>query len=150
MVERCEICEREASPEEPLGGWVLRTPGWSACVAPGFEVPGWLFLELRRHAEGPMAMNEAEAAELGPLLVRVSGAILAATVAERVYVLAFGELFPHFHLLLLPRLPFAPADQVGPSLFLKRAELADPPAAARTAMRICAELAAQDDRRDSG
>jgi diadenosine tetraphosphate (Ap4A) HIT family hydrolase len=148
-VERCEICGREASPDEPLGGWVLRTPRWSACVAAGFEVPGWLFLELRRHAEGPMAMNEAEAAELGPLLVRLSAAILAATGAERVYVLAFGELFPHFHLLLLPRLPFAPPDQVGPSLFLKRAEVVDPPVAAETAMRICAELAARDGRAEA-
>ena len=80
----CEICEREGSEQEPVGGWVLRTERWSACVAPGFEVPGWLFLELRRHAEGPMGMDQAEAAELGPLLARLTGAIQAATGAERV------------------------------------------------------------------
>ena len=41
-----------------------------------------------------MGMNEAEAGELGGLLVRLTGAIEAATGAEKVYVVAYGELFP--------------------------------------------------------
>jgi len=141
-VEGCEICQREASGEEPPGGWVLRTEHWSACVAPGFEVPGWLFLELRRHGEGPMAMDAAEAGELGGLLARLSGAVQSATGAERVYVLAFGELYPHFHLLLVPRMPYAPPEETGPALFLRRTELADPPAAAEMALRVCRQLSA--------
>lgn len=136
----CELCAREASDEEPPGGWVLRTDLWSACVAPGFEVPGWLFLELRRHAEGPMAMDDAEAGELGPLVARLTAGIQAATGAEKVYVVAYGELFPHFHVLLVPRMPFAPDDERGPVLFLKRAELLDPAAAAETAARVCAAV----------
>ncbi len=136
------ICAREASDEEPLGGWVLRTDLWSACVAEGFEVPGWLFLELRRHAEGPMGMDDTEAAELGVLLRRLSAGVESATGAERVYVVAYGELFPHFHVVLMPRLPFAPDDERGPGLFLKRDELADPVAAAETATRVCAAVSA--------
>ncbi len=138
----CAICARETADHEPEGGWVLRTEHWSACVAPGFDVPGWLFLELRRHAEGPMAMSPAEAAELGGHLVDVSAAIRAATGAEKVYVIAFGELYPHFHVLLLPRMPFAPPDETGPALFLKRAELVDARAAAETALRVCRALSA--------
>jgi diadenosine tetraphosphate (Ap4A) HIT family hydrolase len=141
-MDECAVCAREASTEEPVGGWVLRTDLWSACVAPGFEVPGWLFLELRRHADGPMGMETAEAGELGGLLARLSAAIAGATGAERVYVIAFGELYPHFHLVLLPRMPFAPPDETGPALFLKREDLADPPAAADMALRICRELSA--------
>ena len=58
-----------------------------------------------------MGMNEAEADELGGLLVRLTGAIEAVTGAEKVYVVAYGELFPHFHLLLSPLLsPFAPPE----------------------------------------
>lgn len=136
----CQICQRETAPEEPLGGWVLRTERWSACVADGFEVPGWLFLELRRHAEGPMALSPEEASELGPLLVDLSAAIEAATDAERVYVLAFGELFPHFHLLLAPRLPMAPPELTGPHLFLNRAGLVDRDRAAQTARATCRAL----------
>ena len=141
-MDRCQVCEREASDEEPLGGWVLRTEHWSACVAPGFEVPGWLFLELRRHAEGPMAMQHQEAAELGPLLVLLTGAVQAATGAERVYIVAFGELHPHFHVALLPRMPSAPPDEVGPALFLKREELVDPEGAAGMALQICRAVSA--------
>lgn len=138
----CELCRLEASTEEPPGGWVLRTDLWSVCVAPGFEAPGWLFLQLRRHAEGPMGMDDAEAAELGPLVARVSAGIQAATGAERVYLLALGETFPHFHVLLLPRMPFAPDEEKGVALFAKRAELCDPPAAAETAARVCTAVSA--------
>ena len=138
----CEICERESADEEPAGGWVLRTDQWSVCVAPGFEAPGWLFVELRRHAEGPMGMDDAEAAELGGLIRDLSVAIQSATGAERVYVMAYGELYPHFHVLLAPRMPFAPDDEKGPALFAKRAELADPAAAYETATRVCQALTA--------
>lgn len=138
----CVICERESSDEEPPGGWVLRTDLWSACVAEGWEAPGWLFLELRRHVDGPMGMDDTEAAELGVLLTRLTAAIQAVTDAERVYLIAYGETFPHFHMLLMPRLPFAPDDERGPALFLKRDELVDPRAAAETATRICAAVSA--------
>lgn len=135
-MDDCEICSREEGDEPPLGGWVVRTEGWSACVAPGFEAPGWLFLELRRHAEGPMAMDEDEAGELGPLIQRLSGAIGSVTGAARVYVLAFGELFPHFHVLLAPRLPGDPPELRGPGLFQHRGDLIDADAAAEIAGRI--------------
>lgn len=136
----CEICRREAAEHEPLGGWVLRTEHWSACVGPGFEVPGWLFLELRRHAEGPMAMDPAEAGEVGHHLVELSDAIRAATGAEKVYVVAFGEVYAHFHLLLLPRMPFAPPEETGPALLLRRQDLLDGPASAEMALRVCRAL----------
>lgn len=138
----CELCRVESSDQEPVGGWILRTDMWSACVAPGFEVPGWLFLQLRRHAEGPMGMDDAEAAELGPLLSRLAVGIQTATGAERVYAVAFGEVFPHFHVLLVPRMPFSPAEETGPALLLKRAELCDPAGAAEIAMRVCAAVSA--------
>lgn len=137
MRDGCEICERETTDEEPFGGWVLRTDRWSACVAPGFEVPGWLFLELRRHAEGPMGMSPQEASELGPLLVQLTTAIQTATESDRVYVLAFGELYPHFHVLLAPRMPMAPTEHTGPHLFLNRADLIDRDRAATVAQAVC-------------
>jgi diadenosine tetraphosphate (Ap4A) HIT family hydrolase len=132
----CEICERESADVEPPGGWVLRTDLWSACVAPGFDVPGWLFLELRRHAEGPMGMDDAEAAELGGLVRDLTAAVQSTLAAERVYVLAFGEVFPHFHVVLVPRMPFAPDDEKGAGLWNKRAELCDPPRAHELASAV--------------
>src|SRR2546429_5810021 len=134
--EGCEICHREAADTEPPGGWVLRTAWWSACVAPGFEVPGWLFLELRRHAEGPMGLADDEASELGILVRLLSEAMQRVTGGERIYLQAYGELFPHFHVLLSPRLPGAPPQLRGPSLFLQREELIDLDGAVDTAARI--------------
>lgn len=133
----------ESADVERPGGWGLRTDLWSACVAPGVEVPGWLFLELGRHAEGPSGMDDAEGAELGGLVRDITAAIQAATGAERVQVLAYGEMFPHLHLVLVPRMPFAPDDEQDPLLFTRRAELADPPKAGETAVRICQALSAQ-------
>ena len=134
--ESCALCATELSSTEPPGGWVLRTELWSASVFEGFEVPGWLFLQLRRHAEGPMGMLPEEAAELGGHLVELTSAIQAVTHAEKVYVLAYGEAYPHFHLVLHPRLPAAPAGLKGPALFGAREELRDEGRAAEVAAEM--------------
>ena len=141
--ETCPLCARELSHDEPPGGWVLRTGLWSAGVMEGFEVPGWLFLQLRRHAEGPMAMASDEAAEMGGLLVDLTGAIQAVTGAEKVYVVAWGEAFPHFHLLLHPRMPAAPPEHKGPALFAARDELRDVATSTAIAAQLRAALSAQ-------
>jgi diadenosine tetraphosphate (Ap4A) HIT family hydrolase len=135
-VSDCQICARETAESEPAGGWVLRTDRWSACVAEGYEAPGWLFLQTLRHVDGPMGMNTDEAGELGINVAQLSGAIKAVTGAEKIYVLAYGERFPHFHLVLLPRQPFAPPELTGPGLFTKADELADPAEAARVAAAV--------------
>jgi diadenosine tetraphosphate (Ap4A) HIT family hydrolase len=132
----CEVCARETAAGEPLGGWVYRDAHWSACVAEGFEVPGWVFLELRRHAEGPWGMDDAEAGSFGVALSAVAAAVRTATGAERVYVLAFGELFPHWHVVLVPRPPGAGPDEKGTRLWDRRAELVDRDAAAAMAAAI--------------
>ncbi|HUS61528.1 MAG TPA: hypothetical protein VMY34_04975, partial [Acidimicrobiales bacterium] len=92
-------------------------------------------------AEGPMSMNDEEAAELGPLICRLSAAISEVTGAARVYMLAFGELFPHFHVLLAPRLPGDPPELRGPGLYQHRGDLIDADAAAEIASRITQLLA---------
>jgi diadenosine tetraphosphate (Ap4A) HIT family hydrolase len=123
---------------------VLRTDLWSACVADGYAAPGWLFLQTLRHVEGPMAMSTEEAGELGLDVAHLSGAIKTVTGAEKVYVLAYGERFPHFHLVLLPRLPFAPPELTGPGLFTKIDELVDEAEAARVAAAVREALGARD------
>jgi diadenosine tetraphosphate (Ap4A) HIT family hydrolase len=115
---------------------VLRTELWSACVAEGYEVPGWLFLQTRRHVEGPMSMNSEEAGELGLNIAHLTAAIQAVTDAEKVYVLAYGERFPHFHVVLLPRGPYAPPELMGPGLFTRVDELLDAGEAASTAAAV--------------
>lgn len=143
MVE-CEICARETAEVEPVGGWVLRTDRWSACVAPGFEAPGWLFLQTLRHSEGPMGMDTEEAGELGINIAHLSGAIQAVTGAEKVYVIAYGERFSHFHLCLFPRMPFAPPELRGAGLFTRVDDLVDVGGAAKVATSVREALGARE------
>ena len=140
----CVICDRETAGTEPPGGWVLRSDRWSACVAAGFEAPGWLFLQTLRHTEGPMGMDNEEAGELGINVAQLTGAIQAVTGAEKVYVVAYGERFPHFHLCLFPRLPYAPPELMGPGLFAKVSELIDVDEAARVAGAVREALGGRD------
>jgi len=39
---------------------VFRDELWAAEVAPGYEVPGWFFLRVRRHAERLTGLDDAE------------------------------------------------------------------------------------------
>lgn len=91
-----------------------------------------------------MGMDTEEAGELGINVAQLTGAIQAATGAEKVYVVAYGERFPHFHVCLFPRMPFAPPDQTGPGLFTKVAELVDVEEAARVAGAVRDALGTRD------
>jgi diadenosine tetraphosphate (Ap4A) HIT family hydrolase len=54
-------------------------------------------------------LTDHEAAELGPMLRRVSRAVRALTGCERVYAIAFGQGAPHLHVHLIPRFDAEPA-----------------------------------------
>ncbi len=56
-----------------------------------------------RHVQGAADLNDAEAAEFGPMLKRVSMAVRACTGCDRVYAIAFGQGAPHLHVHLIPR-----------------------------------------------
>ena len=48
MTDGCLLCEMEQAAPSAV---VFRDELWAAEVAPGYEVPGWFFLRVRRHAE---------------------------------------------------------------------------------------------------
>jgi diadenosine tetraphosphate (Ap4A) HIT family hydrolase len=137
----CEICTRESDDTDPVGGWVFRNARWSVCAAPRTEVPGWFFLELRRHAEGPMELTQEEALELGPIIRRLSGAVQRAVRAKRVYLLWFGDNFPHFHMLVAARPPGMGGEEPGLALIPRAGEFADRQAAARATEKVRRALA---------
>jgi hypothetical protein len=137
----CDVCSRETSSDEPFGGWILRTPKWSACIAPGWEAPGFVMLELRRHSVG-LVMDEEEANELGLHLTRLNDAITSVCGAERVYVLSLNEARPHLHFLLGPRAADATEKYRGLELFRNVKELNDPDSAATVATALRDALSA--------
>jgi diadenosine tetraphosphate (Ap4A) HIT family hydrolase len=82
-------------------------------------IEGWLLLVARRHVTSMADLTEAEAAELGPLLRRVSRALRASVDCAKTYVVEFSEHpdHRHVHVHVIPRSPELPDDQVGPGIF---------------------------------
>lgn len=90
----------------PPGGIILDDGVWvlSHSISPVL-LRGWLILEPKRHVEHLGELSEAEATALGPLIGRVSSALMRALQAEKVYACSFGELVRHVHWYLIPRYP---------------------------------------------
>jgi diadenosine tetraphosphate (Ap4A) HIT family hydrolase len=122
----CLPCDLEdADP----GDVVFRDQLWAAELAPGYEVPGWLFLRTRRHAERITALTSDELDSYGRRtrdLVDALGAVLSVEVT---YQLVFGESFPHFHALIVPRQADVPADRRSGDILRLRPQWRNPPAA---------------------
>ncbi len=136
----CGLCALEAGGG-PAGGWVYQDQNWSVGVSDGMEVPGWLTGQIRRHAIGTAALNGAEQGSLGPLLTRLTAAITKVTGAEKVYIVAFGEAFPHWHFLLMARGANVERTHRGAALMLHRERYIDRAAAMAAADQVRRELA---------
>ncbi len=106
----CLICEMENAPG---GAVIFRDDLWAAEIAPGYEVPGWFFLRVRRHAELLTGLSGQELAALGPRARDLVAAVTQATGAPATYLLHFGETYRHFHALVAARGADVPAELRG-------------------------------------
>jgi len=77
---------------------------------------GWMLLIPRRHVRSISELDDAETAELGPLLRAASRVHVAEFEAEKTYVMQFAEGAPHAHFSLVPRRRDLPADRRGPAV----------------------------------
>ena len=68
----------------------------------GDPVPGFSYLEPKRHIPFITDLGGDEALSFGPVMARVTGALKEATGAEVVYVYVFGEGIAHLHVHLAP------------------------------------------------
>jgi len=119
----------------------LRTPHWDVVHAFGTSLEGWLVLVVRRHITAVADLTDDEAAELGPLIKRVSAAVQDVTDCDKTYVVQFAEHrdHPHVHVHVIPRPRDLPHEHQGPRVF---ARLGVPDDAAVTEARMD-EIAAQ-------
>lgn len=69
------------------------------------DVPGWVMVMTKRHVEGIWALSDEEAVRFGPMMRDIAGALKDITGAERIHYAAMGEVAPHYHNAILPRLP---------------------------------------------
>jgi diadenosine tetraphosphate (Ap4A) HIT family hydrolase len=135
----CAICAMIRA--EPAAGWAYADRSWVGGTLAGLEVPGWVVLGLRRHADDAAPLTSEEAADLGPAIRRVSAAIVEATGAERVYLQAYGERETHWHLLISARGAEIPPEHRHVAFFTHRDEYIDEAAAAAVIDRLRAILA---------
>jgi diadenosine tetraphosphate (Ap4A) HIT family hydrolase len=123
MTADCLICSLESADEADV---VFRDEHWAAEIAPGHEVPGWLFLRVRRHAERLTGLSDAEVDGFGRCARDLVGALGEVLRTSVTYLLAFGENYPHFHALIVPRDDAVPAELRGGNIMGLRATHIDP------------------------
>jgi diadenosine tetraphosphate (Ap4A) HIT family hydrolase len=136
----CVLCDRADALATADPGWLLRTAHWGVSVHPALPVPGWVAVQTSRHTEGLGDLNRSEAAELGPLLSRVSAAVTRVTGSERVYTYSLGEGCPHTHILAGPPRGGLRGKAFIAALLDRDETLANRAAADRTAIRLTDEL----------
>lgn len=102
--DRCLACETIAGRVPVPGGLVAECGCWLAdhCLGP-FGV-GAFVVKSRAHRAALWQLTPQESAALGPFLAALSGAIVEALDAARVYLSMWVDAAPHHvHLVLEPR-----------------------------------------------
>lgn len=124
----CLICDLERAEQASV---VFRDELWAAETVAGFEVPGWFFLRVRRHAERLTGLNGAELATFGQRARDLVAAVTEVTGAPATYLFVFGENYPHFHAVITARGEHIPENRRSGDILKLRADHADSAAAAR-------------------
>jgi diadenosine tetraphosphate (Ap4A) HIT family hydrolase len=137
----CVLCERASALDAEDPGWLLRTGAWGVSPHPAIAMPGWLAVQTLRHTEGLALLNVVEAAELGPLCVRLSRALAKVTRARQIYTYSLGENCPHTHILIGPPRPDLRGSAFLRAVLRRDEFLADEHEARRVAAELASELA---------
>ena len=124
----CLLCDMEEAGDSAV---VFRDDLWAAEVVPGFDVPGWIVLRARRHAERITGLHEQELASLGRRARDLVAAVTEVAAAPATYFLVFGENYPHYHALITPRGDDVPPERRAGDILRLRGEIGDAAAAAR-------------------
>ncbi len=114
--EACKTCEMTAQRrlgQAPLWDNIHQTEFWDVVHAYNSALPGWLVLVVQRHIESLDELTEQEAAELGPLIRRVSLSLKSVVGCTKTYAIQFAEArqHPHVHFHIVPRMADQPAER---------------------------------------
>jgi diadenosine tetraphosphate (Ap4A) HIT family hydrolase len=139
----CVLCDRARGLDAGDPGWLLRTSRWGVSMHPAMPVPGWVAVQTIRHTEGLAELSRSEAAELGPLLSRVSEAVTRVTGSQRVYTYSIGEGCPHTHILVGPPSRGLHGKGFIAALLGRDQMLADQTAAEQSAIELAGALSSQ-------
>lgn len=99
------MCRGAAADEELERMEVWADAYWRLTVSLAGVVPGFAYLEPKRHIGFVTDLDGDEARTFGAVLATSTRALKAATGADIVYVYIFGDGVPHFHVHLAPHCP---------------------------------------------
>jgi diadenosine tetraphosphate (Ap4A) HIT family hydrolase len=98
----CPMCRGAAADPELERVQVWENELWRLTVSLASEVPGFAYLEPKRHIGFITDLDGEEAASFGAILARCTRVLKETTGAEIVYVYIFGDGVPHLHVHLAP------------------------------------------------
>jgi diadenosine tetraphosphate (Ap4A) HIT family hydrolase len=98
----CILCDPDRASAEFQRVTVWEDDIWRLSTLLQGAVPGFSFLEPKRHITHITELDGPEATTFGPVVARVTTALREATAAEVVYVYVFGSGVPHLHVHLAP------------------------------------------------
>ncbi|MEU3512504.1 hypothetical protein ABZ733_32460 [Streptomyces longwoodensis] len=129
----CSMCALDDADEATFA---FRDALWSGQTVPGYDVPGWFVLRVRRHAERLTGLNDEELGSFARRARDLTAAVTEATGAPAAYLLVFGENNPHFHALITARPDNVPEDRRSGDILKLRSDSTD----AREAARLVPEV----------
>ncbi len=98
----CLICRGADGDAEFERFQVWEDRHWRLTISLSAEVPGFAYLEPKRHIPHITDLDGPEAQTFGEVLARTSRVLREETRAELVYVYVFGGGVPHLHVHLAP------------------------------------------------
>lgn len=98
----CPMCRGVAADKELERVQVWEDEHWRLTVGLASEVPGFAYLEPKRHIRFITELDGAEAATFGAVMARCTRVLKEITGSEVVYVYIFGDGVPHLHVHLAP------------------------------------------------
>jgi diadenosine tetraphosphate (Ap4A) HIT family hydrolase len=119
-VPSCIACDNNHRLDElPPREAILVAGAWRVAHAFGTSLPGWLVLLPDTHVRAMHELGDDAAAELGPLLKRVSQALSDVLGCAKAYVVFFAEAegFEHLHVHVVPRMDWFGEAERGPAVF---------------------------------
>jgi diadenosine tetraphosphate (Ap4A) HIT family hydrolase len=101
-ISDCPMCRGSAADEELERVQVWEDGLWRLTISLASEVPGFAYLEPKRHIRFITELDGTEAETFGAVLARCTRVLKEATGVEIVYLYIFGDGVPHLHVHLAP------------------------------------------------
>jgi diadenosine tetraphosphate (Ap4A) HIT family hydrolase len=103
---QCLICKKHATQQDSYihedQYWIVSHSSFST------QIPGYLYIEPKRHVEDWIDFTFEELSIVGPLIKRIETILRKLLPIERLYVVTISEAVRHIHFHIIPRLEDQP------------------------------------------